>query len=124
MSLSRIIIVIHFHADTTSFDPGSRQMNSQILHGVLVDSLYKAIGIAANRIVGHPDSAQSSVGVLIAPPPYRVRIGEHDHPLVHVKRPAVIPRQPGLVAWVGDKKRVQPTFGHFGTNQIQSAVIF
>ncbi len=121
--LGREIVIVHLDADPALFQPQPGQPRRQILHRVPLGRLHVIVRVAPDAFFLHPDRAQRAVGILVAAPPDRILVRQDDHPLVHVKRPAVISGQPRLIRRIGDKQRVQAPFGHLAAGQIQAAPV-
>ena len=112
MGLCRVVVILHFHANTRALQPAFFQARSKVLHRVDFSRLNVVIPVTDDVLVAHPAGAPSTKHIHVPTPPDWRTICGHNDSLVHIKRPAIIPRQPCLVRWVCDENRIKPRLCH------------
>ncbi len=122
VSLCREIIIIHLNANALGVHAHAAQALGKVLHRVPLGGLHVVVGVTHNPVVGHPDGPHPAIGILISTPPNRVRIRQHDHTLMDVKRPAVIAGQPVLIRRVRDKQNIHAIGLHSLARLVQPAI--
>ena len=115
------IVIVHFHADPSLGPARVRKPRGEVLHRVALGGLHIVVGITPDPVITHPDGAHRAVGVLTPAPPDRIRVGQHDHPLMHVEGPAIIGRQPVLVRRIRDEENVETRRLHRGAGFLEPA---
>ena len=109
------VVVVELEADALVAVAAVADDAGEKLHRVAVARLHVGVGIGDEAVVAHVDGADGAVQVLRAAPPDRVLVGEHQHALVDIERPAVVAGEPGHVGRVLDEEEVDAGLRHGAT---------